>query len=253
MNDAIHRVQRYRDTLLDELHCCAKYQKSSKDILIVVHNQLPLLKRCISSVRRNTDDYKILLWDNASDCETSDWIKSQPDIMCIRNEENIGFIKPNNRLAELSTADYIVLLNSDTEVIQNWDKAMIAQIQQHDYAEVGYLGGYLDGNGKGTSFGFGDKVDYIPAWCACLPRKTYLKYGLFDDKNLIFAYCEDSDFSLRITEAGDRIYALHLGLCIHYENATINEVSKIIDCKESYIKNHEYIKIRHKNRLKTTS
>jgi GT2 family glycosyltransferase len=253
MSDAIYRVQLYRDILFDELSCCLNYQQASKDILIVVHDQLPLLKRCISSIRRNTEDYRILLWDNASSQETSDWIKSQSDIVCVRSDENLGFIKPNNRLAEMSSADYIVLLNSDTEVIQDWDKAMISQIQQHDYAEVGYLGGYLDANGKGVNFGFGHQVDYIPAWCACMPRKTYLEHGLFDEKNLVFAYCEDSDLSMRITESGGKIYALHLGLCIHHENATINEVSKIMDCKTSYTKNHEYIKSRHGNRLKNIS
>lgn len=253
MSDAIYRVQRYRDILLEELNCCSRYKKASKDILIVVHDQLPFLKRCISSIRHNTEDYRILLWDNASNQETSNWIKSQSDIVCVRSEENLGFIKPNNRLAEISDADYIVLLNSDTEVIQDWDKAMVSQIQQYDYDQVGYLGGYLDTNGKGISFGFGNQVDYIPAWCVCLPRRTYLKHGLFDENNLVFAYCEDSDLSLRIIESGGKIYALHLGLCIHHENATINEVSKFMDCETSYKKNHEFIKFRHGNKLKSIS
>jgi len=250
MSDVSYRVADYRNEIMRELACTMQYKPASKDILIVVHSQLPYLKKCIFSIRKHTQNYKILVWDNGSDEETSFWIKHQNDITSFRSEENLGFIIPNNTLAKKSNSEYIILLNSDTEVMPDWDCAMIAHIQQYGYSQVGYLGGFLDHNGKGVRFGFGGDVDYIPGWCFCIPKSVYNHYGLFDEKNLEFAYCEDSEFSLRITDCGEKIYSLHLGLCVHYENVTIKEVQKSINCHLTYEKNHHYIMKTYGHRLK---
>lgn len=250
MSDLIYRLPAYRDQIYSELICHSKYLAARKDILIVAHNQLEYLVRCVESVRRNTRDYKLWVWDNGSGEETSTWISSQSDIESFRSQENLGFIVPNNRLAARCSSEYMILLNSDTEVVDGWDESMIAQIQQNGFSQVGYLGGRLDSTGKGVEFAFGCDIDYVPGWCFCLPREVYLRHGLFDEVNLDFAYCEDSDLSLRITEAGGRIYSLHLGLVVHHENKTILEVSKTKDCRASYENNHDYIRRRHGSRFK---
>lgn len=36
-----------------------------------------------------------------------------------------------------------------------------------------------------------------------------MDFGLFDEENIHFAYCEDSDLSLRIRERGWEVYACH--------------------------------------------
>ena len=251
MNDIIFRVPGYRDQILDELVCRSDYRRSTKDILIVAHDQLPYLQRCVQSIRNNTSDYTLRVWDNGSSPETSSWISSQSDIVRYRSEENLGFIVPNNRMCADCHSEHIILLNSDTEVMPWWDEAMIAMVQKRGYSQVGYLGGRLDESGKGSAFAFGADIDYIPGWCFCMPMSVYRSHGLFDEDNLDFAYCEDSDLSLRITESGGKIYSLHLGLVVHHENKTILEVSKSRDCKESYRRNHEYIRRRHGHRLKT--
>lgn len=244
MNDVIFRIERYNQKILAELDCMSNYQDVYKDILIIVHNQLFYLKKCVESIRRNTKNYQIYIWNNNSDQETKSWIESQKDIICSHHDQNIGFIKPNNELMKISKNPYAILLNSDTEVLPNWDKAMIGQIQQYGYAQVGYLGGKINESGKGTIFNFGSDIDYICGWCFCIPRFIYEKYGLFDEEYLHFAYCEDSDFSLRLTESNEIIYALHLGLVTHHENKTIKEVMKTTDCEASFIHNHEVIKKR---------
>lgn len=245
MSDVTYRISGYHDQILQELLCANKYEPAEKDILIVVHNQIEYLKKCVDSVRKNTKKYQIYIWDNASDKETKEWISSQNDIICVRSEINEGFIKPNNALAKMSTNPYIILLNSDTEVLPDWDKAMIAHIQQHNFSQVGYLGGILNSKGKGVKFSFGSEIDYIPGWCFCIPRKIYDEFGLFDEKYLYFAYCEDSDFSMRLLDAKKNIFSLHLGLVIHHENKTIKEVAKTHDCRKSYDHNHEIIEKRY--------
>lgn len=242
MSDVTFRIDLFADTIKQELLVSSLYQDCKKDILIVVHNQLPYLIKCVESIRKNTDHYQIYLWNNNSDTETKNWIDAQQDIVCVHHPENIGFIIPNNKLIELGSGDFVILLNSDTEVLPSWDKAMISQIQTNNFAQVGYLGGILNTDGKGSVFRFGSEIDYLCGWCFCISRKIYEKYGLFDDVNLQFAYCEDSDFSLRLTENHEKIYALHLGLVTHHENKTIKAVMNHIDCKQSFLKNHNFIK-----------
>ena len=73
MSDVSYRVADYRNEIMRELACTMQYKPASKDILIVVHSQLPYLKKCIFSIRKHTQNYKILVWDNGSDEETSFW------------------------------------------------------------------------------------------------------------------------------------------------------------------------------------
>lgn len=249
MNDVTFRMDLFPEIIKKELLACTFYRPCTTDILIVVHNQLSYLKKCIQSIRSNTENYQIYIWNNNSDLETTEWIKSQKDIICVHHQTNIGFIEPNNRLIEIGSGEFVILVNSDTEVLPNWQKAMISQIQMYGYAQVGYLGGNLNENGKGSIFKFGQDVDYICGWCFCIPRFIFEKYGLFDEQNLKFAYCEDSDFSLRLTENNEKIYALHLGLVIHHENKTIKAIMNEVDCKKSFVSNHEFIKKRWSHRF----
>ncbi|MHA1948266.1 MAG: glycosyltransferase family 2 protein [Candidatus Thorarchaeota archaeon] len=236
------------DDIKKELEIASKADPASKDILIVVKDQKDYLENCLESILEHTSDsYHIYIWDNGSSKETTDYIwgmtEGYSDITCTSSPNNVGFIYPNNRLAETGKGDYIILLNSDTVVRPMWDKAMVGWLQANpDCAEVGYLGGWLDSNGRGHRFGFGDDVDYLCGWGICISRKTYDEFGLFDENNLIFAYAEDSDLSLRLRDAGKKIYGLRSDLVVHYENKTINEVQKEMDIEEPFMHNHEYIK-----------
>lgn len=211
----------------------------SKDIFIVVHNQLEYVKKCISSIVANTQNFKLYIWDNASDQETSGYLASL-DANVIRSDKNLGFIIPNNRLSELGTSDYFIYLNSDTEVLPNWDSCMIGFLKKNpDFYQVGYGGGKLDQNFYGTQSGFGENIDYVSGYCFCIKRSTYKKYGLFDEQNLAFAYAEDSDYSLTLKSKGHRIYCLYSRNVIHHENKTSNEVVKKIDLTHFIKENHE--------------
>ena len=242
------RICSFPSEIRQELLTAHQYEPAHKDVLIVVHNQLVYLKNCVESIRQNTEDYTLYVWDNASNEETKNWLSEQKDIIVARSRENLGFIVPNNRMAAISQSPYLILLNSDTVVFPSWDKAMIAFLQQ-GFSQVGYMGGYLDHQGFGSRFGFGSKIDYVSGWCFAIPRTVYQRFGLFDEENLEFAYCEDADLSLRLREAGLTIHALHLGLVYHHQNKTIKEVCKVRDCSKSVASNHLYLQKRWKRFL----
>lgn len=238
----------YGDDIKRELVATSKYERAGKDILIVTHNELPLLQQCVQSIRDHTEDYHIYVWDNGSESDVWEWLNQQADISVTRSENNEGFIIPNNRLATQGKNPFVILLNNDTVVYDGWDRAMIAHCQQ-GFAQVGYVGGWLNEEGKGACFGWGSEVDYIPGWCFTIPRIVYDGFGLFDEKNLTFAYGEDADLSLRLTEAGAKILALHLDWVYHYENVTIKTVQQKLDCKASFEANHAFLRGRHGKRL----
>jgi GT2 family glycosyltransferase len=201
------------------------------DIFMVVRDQPEYVRHCIESIRQNTSSYHLYLWDNGSQEPTANYLKQvvaeakcPQNVTLHREEENKGFLIPNNRLAEMSEVDpaeWMIFINSDCYVHEGWDRAMTSWLENNsNAAQVGYAGGYLDHTGRGVRGGLGGGVDYISGSCFCISRDTYKEFGLFDEENLQFAYCEDSDFSMRLREAGRGIYALHLPLVIHYGNKT---------------------------------
>jgi len=247
----------YGRQIREELDLTAEWMDNNvatKDIIVVVKDQLEYVQNCLKSIKEHTVEYRLFVWDNGSDTPTREYLEQlsiSGEIELLRSEKNIGFIKPNNELAGWGDGDYIILLNSDTVVFEGWDSAMIAFLQTHeDVGVVGQLGGMLNETGLGVDSGFGYDVDYIMGWCLCLSRDTYEEHGLFN-KQLTFAYCEDADLSLRLKEAGLKVYALHAPLVHHYGNKTIKQVSQEgeIDVKKTFDLNHQYMQVRWKDYL----
>ncbi len=246
----------------EELKLAFLFEDEWKDINIVVKDQLSYFKQCIESIQKYTKKYHLYIWDNGSNQETQNYIEnliaslelkedSDVKITTCRSEENTGFIYPNNELIALGESPYVILLNSDTKVFENWDKVMVAFLKSnHDVSQVGYWGGFIDEDGTGFGGGYDYEVDYIPGWCFCIDRKTYDKYGLFNDE-LKFAYCEDSDFSLRLKQSGNKIYSLYSSLVHHYQNKTVISVEKekSVNLRETFDYNHEYFRKKWKDYL----
>lgn len=252
------RTQRYREQILAELPLAYAENRAAKDVLVVVHDQYDYVRACLGSVLAHTDRFRLLVYDNASGEPTASYLRdlfSRHDLgVLVRSETNDGFIAPNNRLAALSSSPYLVLLNSDTEVRPGWDLAMLNFLERDpEAAQVGYCGGVLGGDGLGggeAAFGYG--VDFVCGWCFCVPRRTYDGHGLFDEANLEFAYGEDSDLSLRLREAGKKVYSLHLDLVTHHGNKTIEKVHLEMGnyVRGTFQRNHDYLRKRWGRYLK---
>lgn len=248
----------YSKNIREDLIASSPHVPSTKDILMVLHNQLDYVKIAIESIIKHTDNFHLYVWDNASDEETSVYLhqisqdlnQNQSKKMTVtRSAENIGFIVPNNEMANWGKSDYIILINSDTQVYPEWDNRLIGFLQKNpDYLQVGYQGGIVDENAMGVFSAFGEDIDYVAGWCFAIHRSTFERFGLFDP-NLQFAYGEDSDFSLKLKHYGYKIYALHLALVHHFGNKTIKFVKEnsTKDIYSSFNGNHEYLRQKWKN------
>lgn len=91
-------------------------------IIIINFNTYRLTCKCIESIYALTKDIKfeIILVDNAStECLPQLFKDKYPLINLIVSKTNIGFSKGNNLGIEYSNGEYILLLNSDTELKNN--------------------------------------------------------------------------------------------------------------------------------------
>lgn len=236
-----------KEAMIEELLAQAAYSHVMKDIIIIVKDQFEYVKKCLESVFACTTNFNLYVWDNGSGPETANYLRSLEGdgIVVVRSEENEGFILPNNRLAALGESPYLILLNSDTEVKTGWDEALIGWLQRNPATGiVGFEGGLLNAEGMGVNVNHGAEIDYVAGWCLAMSRDTYGILGLFDEQNLKFAYCEDTDLGLRAMEAGLGVYALNLELVLHHANITSRAVSRERNMKPEFLQNHEYIRNR---------
>jgi GT2 family glycosyltransferase len=99
-------------------------------ILIPTWNNLPYLKVCIKSVRRNSAfPHQIIVHVNEGNDGTRQWLAEQPDVQFTSSETNVGVCFALNQTAALATCEYIVYLNDDMYLCPGWDQALYEEIQ----------------------------------------------------------------------------------------------------------------------------
>lgn len=92
-------------------------------IIIPVHNRGDLTEKCLLSLASsiNTATYELIVIDNASTDKTSEILDSvSGDITVIRNKTNEGFALACNKGARVAQGEYLLFLNNDTEVSDNF-------------------------------------------------------------------------------------------------------------------------------------
>jgi GT2 family glycosyltransferase len=91
-------------------------------IIIVSWNTKDFLKNCLKSVYEQTQDieYEIIVVDNGSTDGSAAMVKTEfAQVILIENKENRGFAAANNQGINIARGRYVLLLNSDTVVLDN--------------------------------------------------------------------------------------------------------------------------------------
>lgn len=94
--------------------------KPNLSIIIVSWNVKDLLQKCLSSIEARQADLvlEIIVVDNASQDGTVAMVKdSFPQVRLIANNKNFGFAAANNQAIKQARGEFILLLNPDTEII----------------------------------------------------------------------------------------------------------------------------------------
>lgn len=89
-------------------------------IIIVSWNTKDILRDCLDSVYAQTQgvDYEVIVIDNNSHDGSARMVADDfPEVILIENEDNRGFAAANNQGMQIAKGQYILLLNSDTIVL----------------------------------------------------------------------------------------------------------------------------------------
>lgn len=223
-------------------------------IIVVAWNVHDLLYDCLKSVYDQSQgiEFEVVYVDNASEDGSVEMVKTKfPEVRIIENDENKGFIIANNQGIEIASGRYVLLLNSDTIVLDNAIAKTTKFADEHpDAAVVGpkilsldrtlrrdcfmypsALNMFLSasyfnkifpknkfcGREYMTWWDFNDvrEVDTICGCCALVRREAFEKVGLMDPT--YFVYGDDPDWCCRFKKAGWKILftpdaeIIHLG------------------------------------------
>ncbi len=91
-------------------------------LIILNYNTFQLTCNCIESIIKFTKEvtFEIILVDNNStECDANIFKEKFPSIILIKNPKNNGFAKGNNLGIEKAKGEFILLLNSDTYLIED--------------------------------------------------------------------------------------------------------------------------------------
>lgn len=224
----------------------------SVEIVVLTRDKSEVLKTCIESIVSRTTyrNYTVTIVDNGSvEPETMHYfesLQSNSGISVVRDDSPFNFPRLNNNAVRRSTADFVCLLNNDTEVItpewleemlghavQPWVGAVGAKLWypnktlQHGGIITGLVGiaghahKFFEENNPGYfgRAGLQQSFSAVTAACMLVRRSTYLEVHGLDEEHLQVAY-NDVDFCLRLIEAGYRNVWTPYAELYHHESLT---------------------------------
>lgn len=99
-------------------------------ILIPTWNNLPFLKLCVESIRKNsTYSHQIIVHVNDGSDGTLEWVKEQ-ELDYTHSAGNIGVCLAMNMMRSKMKTDYICFINDDMYVLPQWDKTLYDEIRK---------------------------------------------------------------------------------------------------------------------------
>jgi GT2 family glycosyltransferase len=231
-------------------------------VIIINWNTRDMLRDCLKSQQSYIDDeqYEFIVVDNGSSDGSVAMVQSEfPKVHVVALEKNIGFTGGNNAGLAVAGGKYLLLLNSDTEVVGDALGTMCDYLDEHP--AVGAVGAklispdgstqescrrfpshktalfnrkslltkYFPGNRYSKAYLMTDEersttreVDWVMG-AALMTRRTVIEQiGPLDPT--FFIYAEDVDWCLRMHRAGWKIVYLPAAEILHHYEVTIRAV-----------------------------
>ena len=257
-----------------------KINKPSIAVILVNWKKYNLTSNCINSLNKsNYKNFKIILVDNEYSEKSIIELKNKyKELLVFKEKNNLGFAGGNNigiRYALENDYDYIMLLNNDTEVKENFILPLVERIEKDHFLGavqplilnfsnksiiwnaggklnkfLGLTSTRLNNNKLNSSIVFDDYTDWISGCCILIKSEILTKVGLLDEK--FFNYYEDVDWSLRMKNLGYDLGFVKESIIYHHgSSSSKNKKNKegVISSKIHYfnIRNHILLLKKHKN------
>ena len=227
--------------------------KIKLSIIVLSFNTKDYLKQTLKSIKEKKD-WELVVVDNGSEDGSVEMVKkSFPHAKLYETGKNLGFAGGNNVGIKKAKGKYVMLLNSDTVVVDDALEKMVDYLEEHK--KVGAVGpkfvlsdGAIDmacHRGLPTPWNavayflkleqlfpnsklFGgyhrswedfESIHEVPVICAgamIVRRKVVDEVGILDDS--FFLYAEDIDWCKRIYDAGWKLVYNPEAKIIHYKS-----------------------------------
>ena len=108
-------------------------------IIIVSWNTRQILEDCLASVYEQTTgiSFEVFVVDNASSDGSAEMVRQRfPQIKLITNTDNRGFAAANNQAIRQTSGRYILLLNSDTIILESAIAKTVLCAERHPAAGI---------------------------------------------------------------------------------------------------------------------
>lgn len=222
----------------------------SVDIIIPVYNATDSVWRCLSSLMVKTDShYRLIIVNDGDDPATAKLLslfaQHFTHVELLTNTRNLGYTKSVNRGLQHTSADWVVILNSDTVLTPGWLKKMLAcALSQPNVGMVGALSNAASwqsvpciydakGDWHLNPIPHGLSIDdvaeqvvqcsqtaypsvgVINGFCQLIRQSMLDEIGLLDEVAFPIGYGEENDMCARAVKAGyrlliaDNVYIFH--------------------------------------------
>lgn len=208
--------------------------------------QLPATLRSIAELRYPSERLHLIVVDNRGD--SAALVRElAPHALVLEPGRNLGFAAGCNLAVQHTTAEIIILVNPDVEVMPDFVNALLVGLQEPGVGIVGakllfpdnttlqHAGGELQlplgltnhrgyGNSADSNNTQDEDVDYVTGAALAIRRTTWLELRGFDE---IFspAYYEEVDLCLRVRQAGLQIRYIPAAIALHGETSALGRAS----------------------------
>jgi len=106
-------------------------------IVILCWNDMKVIGDCLRSIYEDTKlkDFEVIVSDNGSTDGSQNFIRGNyPQVRVLENGKNLGFARGNNAGIEVSTGEYVLILNPDTIIHGDALDKLVAFADHHQEA-----------------------------------------------------------------------------------------------------------------------
>ena len=217
----------------------------SVTIIVLNWNAAHFLPDCLTALLDlNYPNFQVVLVDNNSSDNSVEMVRrSFPSVELVCSPTNRGFAAGNNLALRQSNSDFVVLVNPDVVVDEDWLRQLIMPMQTDKTIgitgsklfypgrkQIQHAGGFITTpQALPGHFGLREadlgqydelkEVDYVIGASLALRREVIEQIRLMDEG--FFLYFEECDYCLQAKRAGFRVVYVPAATAVHIESVTI--------------------------------
>lgn len=222
-------------------------------VIILSYNTAELLSKCLKALYTQVTDvsYEVIVVDNASQDTSVQFVKKNfKDVRLIESKENLGFAKGVNLGAKQAKGEYLIFLNSDTELQSGFVQMIEEFARQKDAGIIGGKFENVDGTYQSSTGSFytifavikllvfGERfnakkiensthaVDWVSGGFMLISKALFEKLHGFDEH--FFMYIEDTELCFRARKLGFKAYYSPHGVVRHIGQGSSNRSFAIV-------------------------